>query len=682
MVISGCRLLCALAAGGLVGAPLSAQDESPREEPIIVTGERSGRTLFETASSVAITTESDLENQPETERLDELIAITPNVTLGSGGLGPTIRGQDTTGVLRDLSAFLGGNRPRTTLVIDGRPASYGEFVFGSQPLWDVSKVEIFRSPQTTTQGRNSIAGAIFVESNPAEHDFSARLRMVGGNYDTLQLSAAVTGPFLKDQLAFRVAADRHRSEPASQLSGGRQSVDPNSDRYDLLRTKLLATPDGLEDLSVEATFTHLRSQAIQIEGIRPPYRERRDPNALYGVFRTRVDSITLRPRWTLGNASTISSIASFGWSDVDRYAPPGLGETRSDQFDRTLEATLVHQGQVSGFVAGVSHSELVIDQWIDLRTVGLGIGNFDDRQSSFGVFGEAWLKPVDRLTATIGLRFQVDRQRRSGGLEIGPDLRAIDYDRRFTWLLPKFSLALELSENSKVGFLVQKAANPGGTTLVADRATVDEFGAEELWDYELFLRGNVLSGSVRYEANLFYYDMSQAQRSVTRAIETPGGTFFLTEIGNVPKAWSRGAEVQVAWQVVAGLELAGSIGLLDTKIVEAPEPDDPLVGKQFQRSPHVTASLQANWQATRSLSFNLGYFHRSGYFDDDLNTPSRRLDGAQYVNARASWESGRLRIFVFGRNVFDRFYLNSLTSNGLATAGDPREFGLGVERRF
>ena len=42
---------------------------------------------------------------------------------------------------------------------------FQEFVFGAAPLWDVDRVEVFRSPQTTTQGQNSIAGAIFVETS-------------------------------------------------------------------------------------------------------------------------------------------------------------------------------------------------------------------------------------------------------------------------------------------------------------------------------------------------------------------------------------------------------------------------------------------------------------------------------------------------------------------------------------
>src|SRR4029078_8691088 len=90
--------------------------------------------------------------------------------------GPTIRGQDTTGPTRDLPAFLGGTRPRTTLIVDGRAVRFHEVVLCTSPLWDVERIEVFRTPQTTTQGRNSIAGAIFVTTNHPTHDWEARGR--------------------------------------------------------------------------------------------------------------------------------------------------------------------------------------------------------------------------------------------------------------------------------------------------------------------------------------------------------------------------------------------------------------------------------------------------------------------------------------------------------------------------
>src|SRR5436190_6206041 len=126
----------------LAGQVPQGQWASEEADEIIVTGERISRSLRETPSSVHVTDQRGIEAQ-SADRVDQLLALIPNVQLGNGSEGPAIRGQDTTGALQALPAFLGGNRPRTTVIVDGRPTGYNEFVFGAQPAWDLERVEVF-----------------------------------------------------------------------------------------------------------------------------------------------------------------------------------------------------------------------------------------------------------------------------------------------------------------------------------------------------------------------------------------------------------------------------------------------------------------------------------------------------------------------------------------------------------
>ena len=177
----------------------SPSDEASRD--IIVTGERVPRTLRETSSSVAVINETEIEANGA-NRVDQILALIPNVQLGNGSQGPTIRGLDTTGPLSALPAFLGGNRPRTTVIVDGRPVSYNEFVFGTFPVWDVQRLEVFRTPQTTTQGQNSIAGAIFVNTNDPSARPEFRARVIFGDFRTRQISAVASAPIMGEDVAF------------------------------------------------------------------------------------------------------------------------------------------------------------------------------------------------------------------------------------------------------------------------------------------------------------------------------------------------------------------------------------------------------------------------------------------------------------------------------------------------
>src|SRR5205807_516392 len=125
-------------------------------------------------------------------RIQQLLEFVPNVFTPSSRDTPVIRGQASAGVLAGLPAFLGGARPRTILQVDGRTITFNEFANSAEGLWDVDRVEVFRSPQTTTQGVNSIAGAIFIQTADPTFRFESRARAIGGESARRQLSAVVS----------------------------------------------------------------------------------------------------------------------------------------------------------------------------------------------------------------------------------------------------------------------------------------------------------------------------------------------------------------------------------------------------------------------------------------------------------------------------------------------------------
>src|SRR5688572_19579634 len=159
------RRRISLAAAGLV-ASLSgqalAQDAATTTLPEInVTGEKSERSILQTAPSVRVFGERELLDQRGIVGTNELLGGVANITsTGTGNLAPAVRGVDGTGPAQGADAFLAGTRPRLSVQVDGRSASYNEVVFGDLGLWDVQRVEVFRGAQSTLQGRNAIAGTI------------------------------------------------------------------------------------------------------------------------------------------------------------------------------------------------------------------------------------------------------------------------------------------------------------------------------------------------------------------------------------------------------------------------------------------------------------------------------------------------------------------------------------------
>lgn len=654
---------------------------SVEPEEIVVTGERISRTVRETPSSVAVFTADMIDTQPGAERLDQLLDQIPNVQNGPGGQGPSIRGQNTTGVLQDLPGFLGGTRPRVTLQVDGRAVGYNEFIFGAAPLWDVERVEVFRSPQSTTQGRNSIAGAIFVETKDPTYAWQARGRAIVENFDGRQISLAASGPMVNRQLAFRVAADFRRSSSSAEFSGRLIGADPNDERYGVVRFKLLAEPAALPASRLELSVTHQDSKMPGAEQVVAPFKKRMGP-ATTAVFAVRVDSLTARLDLDLAESLTMATTISGGDSYARRFVPPGLGESRSWIEDLSVETVVAWNP--SGPIrlhGGIHHLRQNLRQSIDL-TAFLGRGEFHDRQLSFGLFGEATVQPFPRLSVTVGLRHQQDQQDRQGSLGTGAIPAVIDFDESFAAWLPKLTAAYELTDKIKAGFLVQRAYNPGGTSLNFDTFGHEQFGPESLWSYEMFVRGGIAGGELDFSANLFFNGFRNAQRATTRTHFVPIGPIFWAEIDNVPSARAYGLEASIDWRATGRLRLRAGLGLLRTRLLETTNPANPINGKQFQRSPKITGSVLVDWRPIPQLRLDASVRHHGRYYSDDANISAFRIGAATVVDAKAAFDLGRATLFAYARNLLDDFNMTHIFNPTVGTAGNPREIGIGMEMQF
>jgi iron complex outermembrane receptor protein len=677
--------LAASAAGGAQTPPAAAAPDDP--ETIVVTGERANRTLKDTPSSVAVFDKRELEQQAATDRLQQLLELVPNLLQPSNRDTPTIRGQSSAGELGGLPAFLGGARPRTVVQIDGRTITFNEFANGSEGLWDVDRVEVFRSPQTTTQGANSIAGAIFITTQDPSWQPEGRARAILGEFDRRQLSGVVSGPLIDDQLAVRVAGDLYRSHAADEMFGPVAGVDLNEDDYASARVKLLAQPHALPDLRVLMTFAHGDSQAPQGEGARPPFRERRDAPCICGYIKLNTNSVTTLASYQI--TGTLESRTTLSWGKIfqRRYAPVGFGLAKIHGRDRSLESVLQWQpgGAVSA-IGGVAYRETKLDQIIDLTETPLGVGTFNDRQDSSGIFGEVTWKPLSRLSITGGARSQRDRQRRIGVLGTDPPL-PLDYDRIFRALLPKVSAAFDVSDEVRVGVLVERAYNPGGVTLEPSHFAVVLFDAEYMWDYEAYVRGSLFGGALNVNANLFYNDSRNIQRTLFLLLPTPTGPVGLERVVNDPRAHTSGAEVELSYRLSPTLTLSASGGWLRSRIDETLVPDDPILGKPFAAAPKFTGVLAADWRVLPNLRVSSQIRHNSTYFSDDSASKEFEIDPSTDVDARASWDAGRFTIFAYAHNLFNEFHITfgggdpNDPDNEVAT-NDPREIGVGLEAKF
>jgi outer membrane receptor protein involved in Fe transport len=678
--------LSATAAAAAQAPPPAPATDNP--ETIIVTGERAKRSLKDTPTSVTVFDRHDIVRLAAPDRIQQLLQQVPNVLVPTSREAPVIRGQASIGVLDGLPAFLGGARPRTVLQIDGRTVTFGEFTQTDVGLWDVDHVEVFLSPQTTTQGVNSIGGAIFIHTADPTFTPEGRIRAIIGQSRRRQLSAVVSTPLVGDELALRVSGDVYRSVAANKMSGPVVGVsDINRDRYWTGRAKLLAQPHGLPGLRVLATYTHVHSQAPQGEFAEPPYRKRRDRHYRIGYIDSLVDSLTTVVTYDVSQTLQSQTTLSSGWTHYRRLAPVGFGQTNVRGTDRSFESVLDWKpGTAVNAIGGVAYKRFDLDQFIDLHEALLGTGTFKDSQPSEGVFGELTWHPARRLSVTAGARYQRDSKRRTGILRKTPEL-PLDYDKTSSAFLPKLSIAYDLSDDARVGVLAQRAYNPGGVTLDPENQAQVEFKPEYMWDYEAFTRASLLHGRLSVTGNLFFNAIRDAQREFDFEFESPAGPVGLLEIISEPKARAYGGELSVTARPLPMLDLNGAIGVLHTRIVKGSVVNDPFENKGFFGAPKLTATGGFDWRPVRNLQLSTQVRRVAGFAGDDANTPIVRTKGFWIADARASWGNRRLTVFGYVQNLFNTFQIigwagpRDIPDLQLEIT-DPREIGIGIEKRF
>ncbi|MFP5306511.1 MAG: TonB-dependent receptor plug domain-containing protein [Gammaproteobacteria bacterium] len=183
-------------------SPAPAGSTAPAQlDALVVHGEKLGRSLAETHSSVGLVTRDDLAASSDASMKD-VVTQFANVLSARGDRELAIRGVPQGGI--------GGEGETISVYLDGvaLPARAASFA-GPLSAWDLEQVEVFRGAQSTNQGRNSLAGSVVLRSRAPTPYWDAQLRaatMSRGGHD---YALAGGGP-LGDSLRWRVAAqDRY-----------------------------------------------------------------------------------------------------------------------------------------------------------------------------------------------------------------------------------------------------------------------------------------------------------------------------------------------------------------------------------------------------------------------------------------------------------------------------------------
>lgn len=652
-------------------------------ERIVVTGERVLRNLFETASSVVVVPHEELEEQAGKSSVADILADVPNVVMTDTVGMPVIRGQDTQGPHNGQNVFWGGTVPRATVNVDGHYQNYNEFYFGATSIWDVDSIEVFRGPQTTSQGANAIAGSIIVNTKDPTFTPEGAYQAEIGNYNMKRSSLAISGPVIEDQLAARLALDyTGRDTFIDYVNSGFQQGDANQDFASLSgRLKLLLTPIDLPGFEAKFTYSLNASNRPTQEAASAPFEELEHITTTMPSWKQQTHTGILDLSYDFGNGVAVFNQLQLSTSSVHRVVGVPLnGDADLEQWNASNETRVTFgdvEDALSG-MAGLYYAHTRSDDTLYLR----GVTDFDDTKRNLGLFGEVSYRLTDQMTVTGGLRFQQDQVQRVGTSSF--TRQPLDYDTTFSALLPKVSIAYELTPDWTVGALVSRGYNPGGVSLNLTSGDWMPFKEETVWNYELFTRANLLDDRLFLTANVFYTDFENAQFNIPVEI-SPGVVQSYTI--NAEKAYAYGLEAALDYRILDNLTFKAGAGVMRTQI-ETISDNTALEGNEFAKTPGYMLTLGASWDITEQLNLSGQVRYVDGYHSDVENTPSYWVGPYALADARVSYKvSEQVELYGFVNNIFDERAPVLLKQNrgigGIeASMTAPRMYGVGVKGSF
>ncbi len=510
-------LLIALACPSIVRAQAVAPADQPME--IIVTGEKSARSLQETTASVGVVTAKRIADE-NVLTIQEIYNRTANVSETFGASGFSIRGIDQRGVSG------GGDAATATVFVDGAPVQQDVLANGPTDMWDVAQVEIFRGPQSTIQGLNALAGAVHIRTQDPTFDWSVKGRALVSSFDTTQFAIAGGGPLVADELAFRISAEKRDSD--GYIYNPTRNAPENPVDSVSVRGKLLWTPSALPGFEARLNYHHFETKGgytfVYVDRANGNYFDTRtNPSDYPNSSDVDHDQVTLDLRYDLGGGLSLSALgtwtdtdfiskydgdysaASTAYSDIaggantftqelrlnyesDRLSGlVGLFYYNRDQYRRAHQVTLVTT-PASTIVNALTPSlgAATAAQVAAIYTAALPIipvdynSDFPTQVETMAVFADARYRLTDQLSLIGGFRYDHERNK------IGGEAIA-----KFVGTLPNASLypaPLDGAITALNGFVLGLVEDANGSAPVGARtfnALLPKGGIEMAWTPDL-----------------------------------------------------------------------------------------------------------------------------------------------------------------------------------------------------
>jgi iron complex outermembrane receptor protein len=363
-----------------------------------------------------------------------------------------------------------------------------------------------------------------------------------------------------------------------------------------------------------------------------------------------------------------------------------------------------------------------------------GVGNTSDRlngatQDGTAFFGEGTWNVTDAWSVTAGYRHHkqdnvslgisnLATSISSGATEARPaELNTLFKSRQdavsgtfnvrnptsFSADTFRFSTSFHINDEVMVYGGYSEGFNSGGVSRYVDSQgeVTLSYSPEEIQNYEVGLRADLLDRSLRVNATAFRTDWNGIQYLST--VKDRGNGQEVTELvlQNAADGRAQGVELETTWLATDALTLNANLGFLKTKYISSQSTALP-VDSDFARAPSKTLNFGATYKwsgvfggdlAARVVSSYWGSYWRASTLELRQNFQGLQSEaeaGDNWIhNANLTWtpDSGKYEVSAWVNNITDTYNYNSGFMHGIwqfdfSTVDRPREYGVTFKARF
>jgi iron complex outermembrane receptor protein len=638
-------------------------------EEVIVTGRKRGNSESIQNIPLAVTVVSPAQLATQgAANIEDIETLSPNIvidlaTAAPGGGAISIRGVSFDDVERSFEPTVG-------VVIDG--VFLGTNTAQLANAFDFERIEVFRGPQGTIFGRNTVGGTINIQRTRPTGETGARLNATYGDFGRKEFNA-VLNLDVTESLALKLFAyDRktdgyYRNVTLNQDAGANEATNfgltallkPN-DYFEFLVTlenqEIGGDPAG-SSFSNDTDLLCIIPNFLGGAGGTNQCNRELDED-LYTIFGNEPtfidydeDAITVQGNYFFDNLELVSITGyrksdevvrtDFDATSVDFFATRRAQQYR--QFSQELRLAGNFTKNTSG-VAGIYYfsNEYQLDQDTLLgplpsQTPGGSIINAltDHEVESYAVFADFDFSLSESLRLSLGGRYSKDEKKFSRTflerLAVAPFTGLVSPSNNEVWseLTPRISLDYRKNDDALFYASYSRGYRSGGFNGRANSSlgVAASFKPETVDSYELGGKFTFLDGRVNVNVAVFSANYNDKQEDIVVATTFPAVNPQETITLNVASASIRGFEVDIAAKVSNNIILTGSIGALDASYDEfqidlngngLEDAGEDASGRDLRRAPDFTLSLAADYVVPvgdGDLDFNLRYS-----FIDDYQT--------------------------------------------------------------